>query len=581
MFAGDTSGFFAAFQANGSNDLTLGSVVGNQVGWSADDLALATENAPPVFIEATGGTGDEDTVIVGDVNATDPNGDTLTYTVALGDGPANGSVVMNSSDGTYSYTPDPDFNGSDSFTVTISDGQGGVITQVISLTVNPVNDDPTADGYTGGTGDEDTPILGDVDGSDVDGDTLTYTVEAGDEPSNGVVVVNAGDGTFTYTPDPDFNGSDSFTVTISDGNGGSATQVVNITVNPVADPAVLGGDTTGSVTEDTVGQSQAIGTLTISDPDTGEEFFVPQAAVAGTYGTFSVTAGGAWTYDIDNSRVETQALNTGDAVPDSFTVSSVDGTTINVVITVNGLDEPIVIATLPSTFTGTGDPNDFDTAGPGAAASVTSSPTGLGAPNLIRGTTGADSINAGNNADTVYGYGGADTINGDDGNDSLFGQADSDRMNGNAGADTLYGGSGADTLGGGDGNDLLFGGSGNDSLSAGDGGDTLVGGYGADTLRGGNDADRFRFLSANDTNDVLVDYAQGLDVIDFGALYAGTLTFNPAASQGFAVANSVSWYNSGADTIVIVDLNGDVANAEFMLTISGQTLTMVNTNFIL
>ncbi|MBO1532115.1 tandem-95 repeat protein, partial [Psychrobacter sp. F1192] len=89
-------------------------------------------------IEAT-----EDTVATGQLEAaTDADGDELTY--ALKDNAANGTVTVNA-DGSYSYTPNADFNGEDSFTYTIDDGQGGVITQTATITVAAVNDAPVSE----------------------------------------------------------------------------------------------------------------------------------------------------------------------------------------------------------------------------------------------------------------------------------------------------------------------------------------------------------------------------------------------------------------------------------------------------
>ncbi|MBQ1782189.1 MAG: type I secretion C-terminal target domain-containing protein, partial [Gammaproteobacteria bacterium] len=71
--------------------------------------------------------------------ASDVDGDALSY--VLGTSPANGSVVLNT-DGTFTYTPNANYNGSDSFTVTVSDGQGGVVTSTVTIGVTPVNDAP-------------------------------------------------------------------------------------------------------------------------------------------------------------------------------------------------------------------------------------------------------------------------------------------------------------------------------------------------------------------------------------------------------------------------------------------------------
>src|SRR5690606_15115743 len=177
----------------------------------------------------------EDSVLEGRVTGTDADGDALTY--ARGSDPTNGTVVVNA-DGTYTYTPNPDFNGTDSFSVTISDGRGGTTTSTITVTVTPINDAPTA---TAGplTTNEDTPATGTIIGNDADGDELTYTVTT--PPANGSLVLDPETGEYTYTPDDEFNGGDSFTVTVDDGNGGSTTVDITVTVVAVNDPPTATG----------------------------------------------------------------------------------------------------------------------------------------------------------------------------------------------------------------------------------------------------------------------------------------------------------------------------------------------------
>jgi len=194
------------------------------------DTVTVTIDVTPVN-DAPIGTGDsktipEDTAATGKVTGTDVDGDTLTYTKNTN--PSHGTVVVNAN-GTYTYTPNANYNGPDSFTVTVSDGNGGTDTVTVTIDVTPVNDAPI------GTGDsktipEDTQATGKVTGSDVDGDTLTYTKNT--NPNHGTVVVNA-DGTYSYTPNVNYNGPDSFTVLVSDGDGGKVLVTVNITVTPV------------------------------------------------------------------------------------------------------------------------------------------------------------------------------------------------------------------------------------------------------------------------------------------------------------------------------------------------------------
>eukprot|EP00456_Euglypha_rotunda_P090870 TRINITY_DN95315_c0_g1_i1.p1 TRINITY_DN95315_c0_g1~~TRINITY_DN95315_c0_g1_i1.p1 ORF type:complete len:175 (-),score=18.84 TRINITY_DN95315_c0_g1_i1:10-483(-) len=133
-------------------------------------------------------------MVTGRVTATDVDGDVLTYTA--GAAPAHGTVVVNPN-GTYTYTPDPNYNGADHFTILVDDGHGGLIALPVNITVVPVNDPPVAANITQTTT-EDNAVSGAVIASDVDGDPLSFTL--GSNPLHGTVVVNP-NGTYTYTPE--------------------------------------------------------------------------------------------------------------------------------------------------------------------------------------------------------------------------------------------------------------------------------------------------------------------------------------------------------------------------------------------
>ncbi|WP_295539006.1 Ig-like domain-containing protein [uncultured Pseudacidovorax sp.] len=255
----------------------------------------------------------EDTPIAGKVAATDVDGDTLTFSKTTD--PAHGTVVVNA-DGSYTYTPTKDFNGKDSFTVTVDDGNGGKAVSTVFVDVTPVNDAPTAPNYSLTT-QEDTPISGKVVGSDVDGDPLAYT--KGSDPKNGTVVVNA-DGTFTYTPGKDYNGSDSFTVTVRDPSGATATSTVTIGVTPMNDAPtvpnyslttpedkpvsgkVVGSDVDGDPLSYTKGSDPAHGSVTVNadgtftytpakDYNGSDSFTVTVRDPSGATATSTVTIG--------------------------------------------------------------------------------------------------------------------------------------------------------------------------------------------------------------------------------------------------------------------------------------------------
>lgn len=158
--------------------------------------------------------------------------------------------------------------------------------------------------------------------------------------------INAALNGLTFTPTPDENGQGSVVVTVSDGEK-TITHTLDITINPVNDVPVIGGTTAGTVTEDddpivlTTG-----GTLTIVDPDEGESSFVPQAGTAGSnnFGTFTLEAGGKWSYTADNTQPAIQSLGAGDTATDSFTAVSADGTATQLVtVTIVGTnDVPVV-----------------------------------------------------------------------------------------------------------------------------------------------------------------------------------------------------------------------------------------------
>ena len=183
-------------------------------------------------------TGDEDTLLSGSVSATDADGDVLSF--AIGANAFNGSATV-SANGDVTYTPNVNFNGTDSFTYTVSDGNGNIDTNTVTVTVSAVNDAPiAAAGLL--VGDQDTTFSGSVNAIDEDGDTLTFAIGA--NASNGTATV-ATNGTVNYTPNANFVGSDSFTFSVSDGNGGTDTETVDITVNTVEPELILDEGDTG------------------------------------------------------------------------------------------------------------------------------------------------------------------------------------------------------------------------------------------------------------------------------------------------------------------------------------------------
>ena len=310
-------------------------------------------NDPPVANDDTASVDENSSVIVlVRANDTDAEGSVLTVSgVTQG---ANGSVVIDAVTGNPIYTPNAGFSGTDTFTYTVRDSGGATASATVTVTVNAVNDIPQTNDITA-TGNEDTLITVSLSGTDSDGVVAGYVIKT--LPANGVLysdslktsVVAIGDfvsGPVYFMPSANWSGSTNFSYTAQDDVGAEdvTPATVSITVNPVADPAILSTGS-GSVKEDTPAQSSAAGTLTISDPDgTSEERFIAQTNTAGTYGNFSINAAGAWVFNIDNTKLDVQKLKAGEEKTETFAVASADGTPTSVTITVIGTnDGPVAV----------------------------------------------------------------------------------------------------------------------------------------------------------------------------------------------------------------------------------------------
>ena len=189
-------------------------------------------NDPPTALDDNYVTSEENAVS-GNVadNDSDPDGDQLDVNIVPISDPVNGLLILNS-DGSFTYSPNEDFNGLDSFTYQICDNGSPIlcVTATANITVDPVNDSPIAVDQAISTN-EDVVLSGDVliSVTDPEGDNLVVNSNPLDGPDNGTVIINP-DGTFEYTPNTDFYGTDSFTVEICDDGTPQACSQLTITV---------------------------------------------------------------------------------------------------------------------------------------------------------------------------------------------------------------------------------------------------------------------------------------------------------------------------------------------------------------
>src|SRR5207247_1981404 len=175
----------------------------------------------------------------GTLTASDVDGDPLTFAIVTQG--TKGTVTVNALTGAYTYTPNANANGPDSFTFKVNDGTVDSNIATVTVTITAVNDPPVANTDAATTA-EDTPVTIAVLGNDTDVDGDTLSVSGVSAPSHGSVIANA-DGTITYTPAANYNGADAFTYTIGDGHGGTATGTVTVTIAAVNDAPVAAAGT--------------------------------------------------------------------------------------------------------------------------------------------------------------------------------------------------------------------------------------------------------------------------------------------------------------------------------------------------
>lgn len=172
--------------------------------------ATETTNHPPVAEPLLLST-DEDAQVTGIIIASDPDGDPLTGSIATQ--PSNGIASINGL--SVTYTPNPNFSGSDPFLVRIEDGSGGSVVVTVTGEVAPVDDPPTAIDDSATTN-QDTPVSIPVLNNDQDidgGDLFITSVNSG---THGTTALQP-DQTVLYTPDTGYYGTDSFQYTLNEG----------------------------------------------------------------------------------------------------------------------------------------------------------------------------------------------------------------------------------------------------------------------------------------------------------------------------------------------------------------------------
>jgi Ca2+-binding RTX toxin-like protein len=538
-------------------------------------------------------TVDESTLLLGIVDPDIVNGDVLNVVGLAAD---NGTVVDNL-DGTFTITPNQDFNGLMTLEYDVEDSFGGaLLDRTQTYTVDPVNDAPTAAGVGAidptariPVAQEDeldlvvitaADLLAHV--SDVEGDALVISgVTAVNRFGQPVTVVDNGDQTWSVQllPNDDTELTFSYTVTEqSTAEQHAITTTAVMDILPVPDEPVFVSGATGAINENDAGVAYDANAIDPDNDPATQTLIYSLTGLGADDARFTINALNGTVRFATPADFETPLDAGADNVYD-IQVAVTDGDTTvtqDVAITVNNVVGLVINGTDGvNNLTGT---NEEDTI------------NGLGGNDVLRGQAGADSIDGGAGNDILIGGIGADTLDGgagtadsanyttstaavqvdlslavqvstgDANGDVLIGieaitgsnVLSGDTLTGNGSGNTLIGMAGADTLNGAGGNDLLFGGTGNDSIT---------GGAGVDSF----------FFQAGWGNDRVSDFQDGVERINVAQVAGLT-----AAS--FGVRLTVGDDGTGralitdtllGNTIVIENLApGQITAADFVFAVA-------------
>jgi VCBS repeat-containing protein len=292
-----------------------------KLGTGRVDFSAAPVNQAPVANNDGYSTNEDTTLNVAapGVLGNDTDADSDPLTAHLSSGPSHASSFTLNLNGSFTYTPDTNWNGTDSFQYRAYDGSLYSNVATVQITVNAVNDAPVADNDAYTT-DEDTTLNvaapGVLDGdTDADGDPLTAQLDTG--PAHAQSFMLNPDGSFLYDPDLNWFGTDTFTYHANDGTADSNVAIVTITVNPVNDPPVANDDDY-ETDEDVVLNVAAPGVLG-NDTDVENDPLTAVLDDGVDHGTLVLNADGSFTYtpNADFAGIDTFTYHANDGDLDS------------------------------------------------------------------------------------------------------------------------------------------------------------------------------------------------------------------------------------------------------------------------
>jgi len=586
--------------------------------------ANLTFNAAP-SVTAAAVTTNEDTAVTGTVAATDSDGDTLTYTFSNG---SKGSVTPGTG-GAFTYTPNLDANGSDTITVTVSDGFT-TVTKEIAVTITAVDDAPKLVTPAPATisANSGTTVTVDLSKYATDVDTaagaLVYTLTGGTTAKGGTVTVSGSTATIVYAQGGGeaATGADSFGFTVSDGTNPAVSATVNLNVKntaPVATDIALSAktgvtqtiDLTGKVTDaegNTLTPTVVVGSLSSGGSAEVVNGKIVYTSTIGFTGTetlsYYVTDGFGGTSNTGTITF-TVSSNTGgtsgnDLLYGSKSAEAIDGLagmdTINGgggLDTITGGDgnDTVTFSDGASQILGG---NDLDTlvVGSDAVASTFNfnaanaaqqnldgnSKNSLNQTVVLRGFENLDASKA-SNAITFTSGANTTSITTGAANDNITVTESTGTVTvvSGVGNDTVNGGAmtGKMSVDGGAGNDSITGSAQNDTLLGGEGNDTITSNAGVDSINGGAGADRI-VVAGNLTSADTIDGGDGSDTLSASgaiadAAFTNIVNVEILSAEATNTTNASLGAKAMAAGLTTVTFNDDATGTDTLTVGSGFT----------
>lgn len=579
-------------------------------------VAVILSDEAPVFTSGASIGAVENASAIGFVTAIDPEGATLAYAISGGADAALFSI--DAASGALSFTTAPDHeapadgNGDNLYEIVITATDGlNTTAQTLSVSVADVNEAVVITSAPSFALSENVTAIGNVAAVDPENSPITFAIAGGADAAMFAVDANTGALAFVTAPDfeapGDANGDNLYEVNVSASNGVSETmQAVIVAVGNANEAPQIISAPAMTVTEDSV----TVGLVTGTDID-GDAltYAITGGADARRFAINSAT--GVLSFvsapnfeapaDVDANNVydvivtasdgtlsgsQTLAITVGN-VNEAPVISSFGGqNVVNLLLSENSNSVAAISASDPD-----GSALTYSIGGGADAArfainTVTGQLSFIAAPNFEAPVD----VGADNNYQVIVNVTDGELSDSQTFSINILDVVDGITLTGTSAGNTLTGGTGDDVINGLAGNDTLNGGAGADRIDGGNNNDVIIGGAGADRLTGGTGADTFTFQNLSDSGldniDFITDFStsQGdrisLSAIDANANVAGNQAFTFIGTAEFSnAAGQLRYYQSGGDTFVTGDVNGDGVG-DFVIRLD-PLLVLASTHFVL